>query len=220
MFSRGRPLGLGQQRWSIRGEGTDSAVAENWGRYQNRYDMLQNWQRIGVVLQSAAIGTQNPPLPQDWYLEVESQLVDTGLTPVVPFPNFASETDLDHPSAIQLDPRELFFKLLNINNHPEVLDDARSAAYDPISSQGIHKAVETGLKAGRALAAALGSGIEVNSDYAASVSAGFEDYRNNRNYFYRLEKQWSDSPFWRRRRERTHLQWANSTAREPVTHLT
>jgi L-Lysine epsilon oxidase N-terminal/L-lysine epsilon oxidase C-terminal domain/Iron-containing redox enzyme len=117
---------LGQQRWSIRGEGTDSAVAEDWGRYQNRYDMLQNWQRIGVVLQSAAIGTQNPPLPQDWYLEVESQLLDTGLTPVVPFPNFASETDLDHPSAIQLDPRELFFKLLNVNNHPEVLDDARS----------------------------------------------------------------------------------------------
>jgi flavin-dependent dehydrogenase len=90
-----------------------------------------------------------------------------------------------------------------------------AAAYDPISSQGIHKAVETGLKAGRALTAALGSGIEVNSDYAGSILAGFEEYRNNRNYFYRLEKQWSDSPFWRRRRERTHLQWAHSTARDP-----
>jgi hypothetical protein len=26
-------------------------------------------------------------LPNDWYLEVESQLVDTGMTPVKPYPN-------------------------------------------------------------------------------------------------------------------------------------
>ena len=31
---------LGTQRWSLRGEGTDSPDAENWGRFQNRLDML------------------------------------------------------------------------------------------------------------------------------------------------------------------------------------
>ena len=116
---------LGRQRWSIRGEGTDSPDAENWGRYQVRYDMLENWHRIGVVMQGSTIENRTPPLPDDWYLEVASQLVDTGLTPVVQFPNYASETDLDRPSPSQMDPRELFFKLMNVSDHPEVISDAR-----------------------------------------------------------------------------------------------
>jgi hypothetical protein len=126
--SRFEPAGyvLGQQRWSIRGEGTDAADPENWGRYQVRRDMLEKWHRIGVVLQAPAIDAQDPALPEEWYLEVESQLVDTGLTRVVPFPNFASTTDLDHPDPSQLDPRELFFKLMNVSDHRDVLDDARS----------------------------------------------------------------------------------------------
>jgi hypothetical protein len=117
---------LGNQRWSVRGEGTDAPAPENWGRYQIRRDVLDNWHRIGIVLQAPAIDGRNTALPEEWYLEVESQLVDTGLTPVVPFPNFSSTTDLDRPNPSQLDPRDLFYKLMNTSDHEDVLSDARS----------------------------------------------------------------------------------------------
>jgi hypothetical protein len=118
---------LGQQRWSVRGEGTDTAEPENWGRYQIRRDMLDNWHRIGMIMQAPAIDFPGKvPLPNDWYLEVESRLADTGLTPVVPFPNYASEIDFKHITASELDPRQLFFKLMNVSDHPDVLDDARA----------------------------------------------------------------------------------------------
>jgi L-Lysine epsilon oxidase N-terminal/L-lysine epsilon oxidase C-terminal domain/Iron-containing redox enzyme len=114
---------LGQQRWSVRGEGTDSAAPENWGRYQARADILDNWHRIGVVMQGPAIDTQGTPFESDWYLEVASQLTDTGLTPVVPFPNYATNVGT---TAMQLDERDLFFKLMNVTDHPDVLPDARA----------------------------------------------------------------------------------------------
>lgn len=87
-----------------------------------------------------------------------------------------------------------------------VVGDA-AASYDPLSSQGIQKALEGGVRAARVLAVALSSNAEVNPDYAASVFADFEDYRNNRNRFYQIEQRWAESLFWRRRRERTELQW-------------
>jgi len=111
---------LGQPRWSVRGPGTDSSKAENWGRYQVRTDMLDNWHRIGVVMQAPAIDNAPVPLENDWYLEVQSRLVDTERTErtlVSPFPNIADETTA---------PRQLFFKLLNVSDHPEVLSDARA----------------------------------------------------------------------------------------------
>jgi len=129
---------LGKQRWSVRGPGTDSPDAENWGRYQTRLDMLDNWSRIGVIMQATQMappaGKQPKPkkgqaaaappkLPANWYLEVGSQLRDTGRTPVVPFPNIA--TDIDPNPAVGLDPRDLFYKLFNVDEFPEVRADAR-----------------------------------------------------------------------------------------------
>ncbi len=112
---------LGQQRWSVRGPGTDSSKPENWGRYQVRTDMLDNWHRIGIVMQAPAIESAIK-LDSSWYLEVQSRLTDTNLTPVVPFPNIASQTT----DAGSLDPRQLFYQLMNIEKHPEVLPDARA----------------------------------------------------------------------------------------------
>ncbi|HKS99305.1 MAG TPA: LodA/GoxA family CTQ-dependent oxidase [Rugosimonospora sp.] len=113
---------LGKQRWSVRGAGTDSARAENWGRYQPpRIQIVQNWQRIGTVLQGPAITTAGTPYPDDWYLEVQSQLVDTDRTPVVPFPNYATEIN----DISDLDERMLFYQLFNVDQSPGVLADAR-----------------------------------------------------------------------------------------------
>jgi len=120
---------LGQQRWSVRGPGTDSPDAENWGRYQTRLDMLENWNRIGIVMQAPQIdrsGSEHPDdkLPATWYLEVESQLRDTGLKPVEPFPNIAMDVG---PTPIRgLNARDLFYKLFNVDEYPEVRADARA----------------------------------------------------------------------------------------------
>jgi hypothetical protein len=126
---------LGAQRWSVRGYGTDSPDAERWGRYQERVDILDNWHRVGVVLQATRIDDPalrvptGAALPPNWFLETRGLLRDTGRTPVVPFPNIASYLEQDLPPALapsELDPRALFHQLLNLSSYPEVLRDARA----------------------------------------------------------------------------------------------
>lgn len=73
-----------KQLWSVRGPGTSSPYPQNWGRYQDRIDMLTNWHRIGVVVQGSAI--DGGTFGADVYLEVESQFGDVG-DPVPPYPN-------------------------------------------------------------------------------------------------------------------------------------
>lgn len=132
---------LGQQLWSVRGGGTDDPDAENWGRYQERLDVLYNWHRIGTVLQSTAIdplishegGKTNKVdhVPPNWFLEVEGQLRDTGQTPVTPYPNLATQItvqapyetpDATNPGSV----RELFYQLLNVAEYPGALRNARA----------------------------------------------------------------------------------------------
>jgi hypothetical protein len=122
---------LGKQRWSVRGYGTDSPDAEKWGRYQERMHMLDNWYRVGVVLQAtriddAALRKEGGTVPQDWFLETRGLLRDTGRTPVVPFPNIASYLEQkSERDPGELDPRSLFHQLLNLSSYTGVLDDAR-----------------------------------------------------------------------------------------------
>src|SRR5277367_332060 len=69
------------------GELGEVPASEQHSRY------LDHWHRIGIVVQAPAIvidTTLSLHLDVDWYLEVESQLSDTGKTPVVPYPNFDS----------------------------------------------------------------------------------------------------------------------------------
>jgi hypothetical protein len=65
---------LPPQRYSVRGQGTDSKDPGKQGRYQVRLDMIENWQNIGVVIQGSAIASDTA-YSADQYLEVES-LVD------------------------------------------------------------------------------------------------------------------------------------------------
>jgi flavin-dependent dehydrogenase len=78
-----------------------------------------------------------------------------------------------------------------------------AASYDPLCAQGIQRALESGLKAAKSIAKSLGAGGSTTSEYAEAVVAGFNEYRVNRNNMYKLETRWPDSPFWRRRRDRT-----------------
>jgi flavin-dependent dehydrogenase len=84
-----------------------------------------------------------------------------------------------------------------------------ASTYDPLSSQGIHKAFVDAMAAAPVIAGLLerGAGGDTGaSDFAAGVAARFDDYVRNRNYFYDLEARWPDAPFWKHRRERVALE--------------
>lgn len=84
------------QAWSVRGAGTstDQSVAQDWGRFQNREDMLNHWQDIGVVMQGSAIDAKDSgPADASYYLEVASLLKegDKATNQVEPYPNMNNQ---------------------------------------------------------------------------------------------------------------------------------
>lgn len=78
-----------------------------------------------------------------------------------------------------------------------------ACSYDPLSSRGIHTALEDGLRAGELVAARLAGDATALDGHHPVVAARFADYLANRNWFYGLERRWQSAPFWRRRRART-----------------
>ncbi len=89
-------------------------------------------------------------------------------------------------------------------------------AYDPLSSQGIDKALRTASHAGhmihyaltdhRQSAAGLGSGNTYIRQYDEQQRQLWQTYLSQRDFYYRLQPRWSDQPFWQRRRAAVH--WA------------
>lgn len=77
-----------------------------------------------------------------------------------------------------------------------------ASLYDPISSQGIHKALCDGIEAAEAVAAALGGDRDAISAYATRVAERFDAYRRVRDHLYEGEGRWPDASFWARRRPR------------------
>jgi flavin-dependent dehydrogenase len=78
-----------------------------------------------------------------------------------------------------------------------------AAAYDPLCSQGIHKALADGIEAADAIAAALASDSDIVPTYTVAIVDAFEEHRAICHHFYQLERRWPGSPFWQRRIERT-----------------
>ncbi|MBI3734207.1 MAG: tryptophan 7-halogenase [Chloroflexi bacterium] len=74
-----------------------------------------------------------------------------------------------------------------------------AAAVDPLSSQGISRALESGLQAAQAIEQYLGGNAEGLPAYARWLERGFEDYLRRRAIYYGWERRWPDSVFWQRR---------------------
>jgi flavin-dependent dehydrogenase len=83
-------------------------------------------------------------------------------------------------------------------DHWLAVGDAASS-YDPISSQGIYKALADGLGGGRAIAAHLGGNPQALAEHQAHVERRFGEYERMRAYFYNLERRWETAPFWQSR---------------------
>jgi len=76
-----------------------------------------------------------------------------------------------------------------------------ACTYDPLSSQGITKALGSALLAADALERHLEGDPGALRAYATQVRRGFAEHLRTRERFYREEQRWPDSPFWRLRRE-------------------
>jgi flavin-dependent dehydrogenase len=75
-----------------------------------------------------------------------------------------------------------------------------ATAWDPLSGDGVHKALCEGTRAARAVAAHLGGDGDWLRDHAVHVVREYETYRARRDAAYGLDARWPDAPFWIRRR--------------------
>jgi flavin-dependent dehydrogenase len=71
--------------------------------------------------------------------------------------------------------------------------------FDPLSSQGVFKALKSGQRAAQALVAARTGDETAIQDYADAMTRDFQTYLETRTHFYRAEQRWPASAFWRRR---------------------
>ena len=83
-------------------------------------------------------------------------------------------------------------------NHWLAVGDAASA-YDPISSQGIYKALKNSLDAAPAIKQWLDGNSEGLLEYRQRVGQQFIGYLEQRAYFYDLEQRWPEAQFWKKR---------------------
>jgi flavin-dependent dehydrogenase len=72
-------------------------------------------------------------------------------------------------------------------------------AFDPLASQGIAKALDHGKRAAAAIAEQLGGGASFPERFACDLEREYAAYRATRADYYRMEKRWPGSMFWKRR---------------------
>ncbi len=72
-------------------------------------------------------------------------------------------------------------------------------AYDPLSSQGIYKAIKSGTSAATAVHEQFIGNKFALENYANTGNIAFERYMQQRRSYYLMEKRWPQSLFWKRR---------------------
>jgi flavin-dependent dehydrogenase len=76
-----------------------------------------------------------------------------------------------------------------------------ASSYDPLSGNGILKALRHGEAAARAINGHLRGDTGAMERYASQVRLEFETYSQQRRRFYSSERRWAGHPFWARRSE-------------------
>ena len=72
-------------------------------------------------------------------------------------------------------------------------------SFDPLSSQGIYKALQSGLMVAETIEAVLHGEKAAVLDWSFRNRKRFDRYLRTRQAYYGLERRWPDSVFWRRR---------------------
>jgi flavin-dependent dehydrogenase len=92
-----------------------------------------------------------------------------------------------------------------------------ACAFDPLSSQGVLKALRSGLQAARSLLEHLDGRREALAEHDAAVRADYHRYLGRRAEHYALETRWPGSPFWRRRMEPAPATFPKTLVTKPQT---
>jgi flavin-dependent dehydrogenase len=74
-----------------------------------------------------------------------------------------------------------------------------AASFDPLSSQGISSALETGIAAAAACVRRLGGDRDALAAAGGRHDAAWTEYETGRMSYYGLERRWPGTPFWARR---------------------
>ncbi|CTP84986.1 NAD(P)/FAD-dependent oxidoreductase [Xanthomonas graminis] len=75
-----------------------------------------------------------------------------------------------------------------------------ACSYDPLSAQGVHKALADAVAAAPRICAVLDRHEDAAViEQAQQMLTRFDGYQRIREHFYRQETRWLDAPFWRRR---------------------
>ena len=82
-------------------------------------------------------------------------------------------------------------------------------AFDPLSGKGLLRALTSAISAGEAIDRSQGGEVAALAEYDQRAQQTFRDYERVRAIFYRRERRWPESTFWRRR----HLATAQDTSR-------
>ena len=90
--------------------------------------------------------------------------------------------------------------------------------FDPLSSQGVFKALDSGQRAARALLDARAGRASALCEYADAMTRDFQTYMETRSQFYRAERRWPASLFWRRRHQAQFPLDEHSTGAGSVEH--
>jgi flavin-dependent dehydrogenase len=75
-----------------------------------------------------------------------------------------------------------------------------AVAYDPLSGDGVLRALDTGRRGAAAALSALSGDESAAHAYSRELLDEFEVYLRRQKAFYGRETRWADSPFWARRR--------------------
>lgn len=92
--------------------------------------------------------------------------------------------------------------VLTDSTHTLVCAGDAASSFDPVSGQGIVKALRSGVFASYAIADHLERGDPDGlRRYGRFVKSEFAAYRDTLRDYYAQERRWPDSPFWQRRRD-------------------
>ena len=75
-------------------------------------------------------------------------------------------------------------------------------AVDPLSAQGIYRALESGIAAAEAIGSEAGEKAQAIQRYEWRVRHAFDAYLRKRLTYYRSETRWRQSVFWSRRQSK------------------
>jgi flavin-dependent dehydrogenase len=75
-----------------------------------------------------------------------------------------------------------------------------SMTFDPLSGQGVYKAIKNGIQVAEAINDRINGNIKSFSEYSKCLNIQFINYLQIRKVFYSKEQRWPKSPFWNRRR--------------------